>query len=461
MVHCLAPVGAPGSHPLPASREAPAQAPDLRALVISYAFPPVGGAGVQRMLKLVKYLPAHGVEPLVLTASNPSVPVFDRSLEDDVPSGTRVIRARTLEPGYRAKQSAWRGAAARGGGGSVATRLRAAAVGAARQALVPDAQVLWQPAAAVALGRVLVAGDVDAVLISGPPFSQFVLGPLVRLSPRTALVLDYRDEWSTCRQTYEMTPALSRLVGGPLETALLRAAHMVTTATEQFRQNLLDTYPFLRPSRVRSIPNGYDPDDLPSVMPAPPADRMVVTYAGTIFKLTSARGLLGAVRRLHEREPGLARLLRLRFFGRIVDTELDAFEGTEALGVERLGYIDHDRVLAELAASHLVVVILDDVPGVERVYPGKIFELMCLRRPILTLTPPGALADLVDRHNLGEIAGPRDEERIAALLERSLRAFRAGELPLRAQVRDIDRFHRRNLAGEFAEVLREARSLAR
>ena len=35
----------------------------MRALIVSYAFPPVGGAGVQRVLKLVKYLPAHGIEP--------------------------------------------------------------------------------------------------------------------------------------------------------------------------------------------------------------------------------------------------------------------------------------------------------------------------------------------------------------------------------------------------------------
>ncbi|MGH7272817.1 MAG: hypothetical protein ACREJ3_20495 [Polyangiaceae bacterium] len=49
----------------------------LRALLVSYCFPPAGGAGVQRVVKLAKYLPHHGVSPAVLTVKNPSVPLRD------------------------------------------------------------------------------------------------------------------------------------------------------------------------------------------------------------------------------------------------------------------------------------------------------------------------------------------------------------------------------------------------
>ncbi|HLK35258.1 MAG TPA: hypothetical protein VKU41_00810, partial [Polyangiaceae bacterium] len=59
----------------------------MRALIVSYSFPPVGGAGVQRVLKLAKYLPAYGITPALLTVENPSVPVRDASLERDVPLG--------------------------------------------------------------------------------------------------------------------------------------------------------------------------------------------------------------------------------------------------------------------------------------------------------------------------------------------------------------------------------------
>ncbi|HKE19316.1 MAG TPA: glycosyltransferase [Kofleriaceae bacterium] len=430
----------------------------MRALLVSYVFPPVGGAGVGRTLKLAKYLPDQGVEPSVMTCANPSVPVFDRSLMRDVDPEMEIVRARTFEPGYALKKATWEqgsGAARRGGARSLIGR----AGGLARAALVPDPQILWQPHAQLALARRLAGPRRDdVVFISGPPFSQFLLAPLARARRRTAVVLDYRDEWVTYRNTYEMMGRASAVVGARLERALVRAAHAVTTATDAFRERLLADFPFLDPSRVHAIPNGYDPDDYPppAELPAPPADRFVLTYAGTLFKLTSPRGLLGALRLLRRDEPELARLLEVRIIGRIVDTEVPLFEGSAELGVVQRGYLEKDEVVRELAGSHMVLCLLDDVPGAERIYPAKIFELMYLRRPCLTLAPAGALADLCRRHQLGAVIAPRDEGAIAAHLAAALRRFRAGDHPAAAEPVDIERYHRRAQAAQFAAVFEQA-----
>jgi glycosyltransferase involved in cell wall biosynthesis len=345
---------------------------------------------------------------------------------------------------------------------SLSRRAFGRAVALAKQALVPDPQVLWQPDAQRVLARRLVGRRDDVVFVTAPPFSTFLTAPLVRLRRGTAVVLDYRDEWITLRTTYEMIQGkIAAAIGSAMETSLLRLAHAVTTATEAFREHLLSRFSFLDPGRVVTIPNGYDPDDFPATLPEPPADRFVITYAGTIFKLTSPRGLLGAIRRLHEREPALAKLLEVRFLGRIVETEQDAFQGMEPLGVKCLGYVDKDRVIPELAASHLSLCLLDDVHGVERIYPAKIFELMYLGRPCLTLSPPGALVELAERHRLGSVLPPRDEDGIAAYLAEQLRAFRDGRFATRAAAVDVELYHRRAQAGQFADVFRDAVARAR
>jgi glycosyltransferase involved in cell wall biosynthesis len=428
----------------------------MEALIVAYSFPPVGGAGVARVLKLVKYLPAHGVTPSVLTVANPSVPVVDTSRERDLAPGLEILRARTLEPGYAAKQAAAASPQAPG----LLMRARRLLVGAAKSALVPDAQVLWQPAAQVALARRLATRPPDVMCVSAPPFSSFMLAPLARLRRGVGVVLDYRDEWSTWRTTYENASRAAAVVGARLERALVGRAHVITTATEAFRENLLGEFPFLSPDRVHAIPNGYDPDDLPAGLPGPPDDRFVVTYAGTIFKLTSARGLMGALRLLHREHPALAARLQVNFLGRIVDAEADAFAGTEALGVRRLGYVAHAEVARALAASHLVLCLLDDVPGAERIYPAKIFELMAMGRPTLTLAAEGELARLVREQGMGDLVHPRDEAAIAAVLERHLRAFVAGIPPRPLVVKDAARYHRRALAGEFAQAFAQAHALA-
>jgi hypothetical protein len=441
----------------------------LRALVVAYIFPPTGGAGVGRALKLVKYLHLHGVTPAVLTAANPSVPLRDESLLRDVPAGIDIARARTLEPAYALKQAGREvsASASTSETGTLKQRAIRVATDAARQMLIPDPQILWQPAAQLALARRLARGADEVMLISAPPFSQFLLAPTARLRPGMAVVLDYRDEWSTVRETYEMNASLPARAGAAMEAALIRAAHMVTTATEAFRQNLLSRFPFLHPDRVVAIPNGYDPEDFPDTLPGPPAgaSELVMTYAGTLFRLTSARGLVGAIRRLHAAEPALARRLRVRFLGRIVETEQDYFANTEGLNIERIGYVPHEEVTRALAASHLALCILDEAPFVERIYPAKIFELMHLTSRFglrtLTLSPPGVLADLVAAHNLGPLIGPREEEKIAAFLAAELRAFVAGDRRSAPRPTGIDRYDRRSLAGEFATVMRKAREIAR
>jgi glycosyltransferase involved in cell wall biosynthesis len=245
----------------------------------------------------------------------------------------------------------------------------------------------------------------------------------------------------------------------------LRSAHAITTATDEFRSALLTRFDFLDPSRVIAIPNGYDPDDFPLRLPEPPTDRFVLGYVGTVFRLTSARGLIEGVRRLHARDPELARLLEVRFTGRVVETEAPYFDGTEALGVLRRGYVEHAQAVLELGASHAVLCILDDVAGAERIYPAKIFEIMHLGRPCLALAPDGALARLVRHHRLGEVVHPRDPDAIAEALGRMLKKFRDGRpsgahCPDAAPA-DIGRFHRKALAGEFARVFRGAVAVAR
>ena len=70
-----------------------------KILIITYYFPPSGGAGVQRWLKFVKYLPQFGYEPVVLTVNEKeaSYPQIDESLLNDIPDNVRVERTHTRE----------------------------------------------------------------------------------------------------------------------------------------------------------------------------------------------------------------------------------------------------------------------------------------------------------------------------------------------------------------------------
>ena len=420
----------------------------VKVLIVSYTFPPAGGVGVQRVAKLVKYLPEFGVDPIVLTSANPSVPIEDATTLRDIPANTSIVRTRTLEPDYRTKAKVWQDAAKP----SPFRRKTAQFVG---RVFVPDPQILWLPAAAPALVR--LSKQAHVVLVTAPPFSSFLLGPLSRVP----FVLDYRDEWRMAA-SYEMHGGsrMTRVID-TLEPALARRATMIVTATEAFRENLLHRIPQIESDRVVTITNGYDPDDFQSIsMEHPPESgpgkKLVMTYAGTMFRHTSPKGLFTALRILRDRDPTILQRLEIRFVGRIVPTELQTFDEDPLPCVSRLPYVPREDALRLLARSHLALVILDEVPHAEAMYPAKIFELMYLRRPLLALVQQGALSRLIAEHNMGRVVHPRDSTTIAEAIAGYVRAFERGELARVADPMNVERFHRRAIAERFADVLLDA-----
>ncbi|MDZ7690402.1 MAG: hypothetical protein U5K69_04505 [Balneolaceae bacterium] len=69
-----------------------------KALIVTYYWPPSGGAGVQRPLKFAKYLPQFGINPFILTVDNPTYPILDDSLAADIPEEASVFKTKTVEP---------------------------------------------------------------------------------------------------------------------------------------------------------------------------------------------------------------------------------------------------------------------------------------------------------------------------------------------------------------------------
>ena len=69
-----------------------------KVLIITYYWPPQGGVGVQRWLKLSKYLLKHNYEPIIYTQSNGLNSLEDSSLYLSIPKDLKVLRNQIFEP---------------------------------------------------------------------------------------------------------------------------------------------------------------------------------------------------------------------------------------------------------------------------------------------------------------------------------------------------------------------------
>ena len=63
-----------------------------KVLMITYYWPPSAGGGVMRWLKMSKYLPEHGWQPIIYTPENPDSSVDDESLLPEIHQDSIIIK---------------------------------------------------------------------------------------------------------------------------------------------------------------------------------------------------------------------------------------------------------------------------------------------------------------------------------------------------------------------------------
>ncbi len=427
-----------------------------RVLFVSYTFPPVGGAGVQRLTKWLKYLPGHGWEASVLTTENASVPLTDASLARDVPTETRVVRAQTLEPSYQAKATVLRQADRPRG--SVGVGLKGAARAVANLALQPDPQVLWAPAALRAGRQLLTEVPHDVVVATAPPFSTLLVGVRLARAARLPLVLDYRDEWDISSNYWENRPRdpVSRWVQARMQARALRRAQLVLATTQRSTARLAEKCRAVGSrARTRCIYNGYDAEDFAEVLPpAEPRQGYRLVYLGTLWALTDATPLVEGVARLSAESPGQAKSLEIVFAGRRTAEQAGILARIDGLPcrVTVLDYVEHGHAVRTMREASGLCLLLSSRPGAERVVPAKLFEYMAARRPILGVVPDGECRELLAGHPAAIVCDPGEPGMVTRALSQEIARAATGRVPEWGNW-DPSRYSRAHLTAELAEAL--------
>ena len=422
----------------------------MRLLVVTYYFPPSGGAGVQRPTQWVRYLPAHGVQPTVLTVREGAYPSLDRAGLDRVPPGVPVVRTRAPDPfgAYGRLTGRSKGEAVRARthrvGESRAWRERAARWVRANL-FVPDARVGWVPFATRAARRLHRQRPFDAVLTTGPPHSAHLVGRHLARAAGVPWIADFRDPWTTIHY-------LDRLGRGAwatrrdraLEASVLAEADRVLTVSDPLRDELQRLAPG---TPVETVRNGFDPADFEA--PAPPvhADRFEIAYVGTLFGIPTA--LLDAM------------AAEARVVLRVVGT------APEALVAEAHARGLAGRVVVEPTVPHaeavetmrraalLLLTVEASWSYAAAVVPGKLYEYLASGRPVLGLGPEGDAARLLRETGAGAMLPPGDTAAVAGVLREHVAAWAAGTPRAGARAEAIAPLARPAQAARLAAIVRE------
>ncbi len=413
-------------------------------------FPPNAGGGVYRPLGFVKFLRKYGWQPTVVTMESKTFWITDEGLLADVPTDCDVHRTKTLSGQYvlsllRPNKSVSKAPQVRSSRAFGVLRTLGSAV------LVPDTYIGWYPFAVRECRRIIAKEKIDAIYSTSPPETSHLVA--ARLHELTDLpwVADFRDPW----MNLYLLPRPTRLhdcLHGRLERKVCSNAAPIVTGAWHL-DVLRRKYPQMK--RVALIPNGYDPTHIEETLNlAPPSDRFQIVHAGMLTQKRSAVPFLKALRIVIDRVPEMEGTCRVDFFGPR-ESENDAAAEELRLGgvVSFHNTVSHTEALNIERNSHILLLIKHTNPVYDGIVPGKLYEYIGVRRPILALSPEGEASDIVRRFERGEVAPQDDPDRIADRIEKMYGKHRGGTLETDYNLTPVTEYRRDVLTERLAEYL--------
>lgn len=413
-----------------------------KVLIITYHFPPKPGIAPIRPAGLAKYLPEYGWEPIVLTSLLPIRPETPFKVIETLPFFPERLQNR---PEFRTRRKEF------------------ASPPLANQILFslpellpfPTNKIGWKVCGLYAARNAVKKEKVNTVIsIFKPATSHFIAAALKKEFPNLFWLADFRDLW-TQNHAYKRR-GLRRLLETRQEKKTLQNADVLTTVSEPWAQKLRDRHQ--KPSF--SIPNGFDLSEW-STETFRTTQRFIISYTGGIYfgkKAQDVIPFLNALKSLINEGLMQSDELTVNFYGDW-KTRLDGAireRGLEEMIIQH-GVIPRKEVLKKQRQSQLLLLLDWNDPKESGVCPGKLYEYLAARRPILSVGGHnGVVKDLLEETNAGFCC--RTEAEIKNVLLQSYREFKEkGSVSYQGKEEAIMRYSHRVMARKFAEILSKNR----
>ena len=431
-----------------------------RVLIITYYWPPSGGSGVQRWLKMVKYLRSFGWEPIVYTAEGGEVPAIDLSLEKDVPKGIEVIRYPIWEPyslykkliGQKKEQRINTGFLSETAKPKLKEKLSVWIRG---NFFIPDARCFWIKPSVKFLTNYLLEKPVDAIVSTGPPHSMHLIAQGVVQKINIPWLADFRDPWTDI-DFYDQLMLTQRADAKHkrLEKGVLTRATEVVTVSWNWAADFKKIVN--RPIEV--ITNGFDEDDFKT--------EAVDLYEGFLFhhigamnKDRNPHNFWKALGEICKTNSAFASDLKIKLTGK---NDFSVIQSIREHGLEQftelVEYLPHQEVVRSLMRSPLLLLPLNDTPNTLGIIPGKLFEYLAAKRPIFAIgNLKGDTARIINEVKAGSMVGFTDYEATKNAILKFYADYKNGRLKLESDTM-IDKYSRKNCTGQIAELLNKITS---
>lgn len=421
-----------------------------KVLIVTYYWPPAGGPGVQRWLKFIKYLPENGIEPVLYIPKDPHYPITDKSLLKEVPEGITIYRNAIWEP-YKLASLISSRKTSRISSGIIKSKkqsfLERIFLWVRGNFFIPDARKFWVKPSIEYLSSIIDKENIHTVITTGPPHSLHLIGMGLKERKAVKWIADFRDPWTSIGYHKELRLTLSsQKKHKALEEKVLRNADEIIVTSKTTKQE----FSAITNRPITVITNGFDSDfDGRAALDTD----FTISHIGSLLSERNPKILWRVLSELIAEHPSFKEALQIQLVGVVsedVIMEIEKHNLGSALKV--LPYLPHDEALKAQRSSQ--VLLLAEINSVETkgIIPGKLFEYLAARRPVLAIGPSGWEAgDLVRDSKAGMVFSYENKKELKETIWEWFTAYQTKSLVMPAT--GIDKFSRKELTKKLAAQL--------
>ena len=427
-----------------------------KVLIITYYWPPMGGGGVQRWLKTSKYLRGYDWNPIICTAKDAEISMYDKSLEVDITENLEVIRVPIWEPFKlyrlltgRKKEKVNPGFLKKSDKESIFEGISLWIRG---NLFIPDAKRFWYRPAVRKLSKYLKNNSVDVIVSTGPPHTTHLIAMHISKKFNVPWLADFRDPWTKIDFYHKLNISLrAEKIHKNLELKVLKNADAITTVSESWSNDffkLSDREPIV-------INNGYDPADFINKSIIKLDASFSITHAGSMNADRNPDIFWEALSSLIKEVSRFKNDLNVKLIGPVDISVIKSIQKNNLNDyVTYTDNLNHDKVIDNLVSSQLLFLPLNNSPNVSGIIPGKTYEYIAAQRPILCVGDiSGDTAKILNKTNAGSVVGFDDKELIKEELLRFYNLYKLRKLDVDSDNYKI--YSRKALAAKFANVFEQ------
>lgn len=341
---------------------------------------------MQRFLKMSKYFPEFGWEPVILTTEGGTYPSIDESLLKEVSPETKVFRTVPKEQfGLYNKLTGKKGKNVSVGfiGMDQKNPIQKMALFVRANYFIPDARIGWNKTALHKAEELIKNEQIDTIITTGPPHSTHLMGLELKKRHRIKWLADMRDPWVNVyyNKVFPRTQK-TKDKDQSLEDNVMRWADAVTVVSPGLKKEFEG-----RARKIEIIYNGYDSEDFSSISKSP-SDKFVISYVGNFKSNQDVPLFWQALSDITFNKKEERERIRIQLTGNVHPTILETIDRFGLTpNLELSPFVSHDKAIQQMINADRLLFIIPKVADNELIITGKLFEYLASETQMISIGP--------------------------------------------------------------------------